>query len=397
MAVDKSTDTKILNVLHSTVAGSNKLAHADEIYDEEYADGEKNQHDINDLLRKAINDEVKRATEKDTAHDTSINANTEAITAESTKRQQDDTTLDGKITAEVDARQKADDALSKRIDSINSAYIFVASVDDLDGVRNYPKTANVAVKSGSVFNIANAFTLDNKEYGAGTNVAVNTNVEADAVIEDVNIDPLGGAFDASAINSDIDALRQVVYTNHIWTNVSVKPSVGYKDEETEITLEYSSGINGATDLEPTYVVKKNGKEVQLESGSKEKLTANVDYEVTGTLAGVSKVQHGYFTVYYPIYTFASTTDTITAIPEGAVKQPVASTPAGKTYDYPKVADASYLCIAVPDGMKVNGGSSGGYDAGFVSAGTIEVDGKGNYNVYRTNLAQSAGDYSILFK
>lgn len=42
--VDKSKDTKILNTLHSTVAGSNKLAHADEVYldgyDENTASGE---------------------------------------------------------------------------------------------------------------------------------------------------------------------------------------------------------------------------------------------------------------------------------------------------------------------------------------------------------------------
>lgn len=47
MAIDKSKDTRILNTLHAS-ATDGKLAHADEIFDEEYSGGNKSQHDINE-------------------------------------------------------------------------------------------------------------------------------------------------------------------------------------------------------------------------------------------------------------------------------------------------------------------------------------------------------------
>lgn len=53
MAVNKSSDTKILNTLHATLVGG-KLAHADEIFDEEWSGGERNQHDINAELKTKI-------------------------------------------------------------------------------------------------------------------------------------------------------------------------------------------------------------------------------------------------------------------------------------------------------------------------------------------------------
>lgn len=197
--------------------------------------------------------------------------------------------------------------------------------------------------------------------------------------------------------SKIDSAIKVVYSNHIYTNVSVSPNIGFKGENTPVTLTFYSGINGSSGLTPTYTVKKNGTVVNLVSGAKESLSQYTDYEVTGSLGGVSRSGHAYFNAYYPIYTFTATTNTVTAIPDNATKQAVANTPAGRTYSYNNIPGGSYLYIAVPDGMSVNGGSSGGYDAGFTSAGTINVTGKGTYKIYRTGNAQDPGNYSILFR
>lgn len=528
MAVDKSKDTKILNVLHSTVAGSNKLAHADEIYDEEWSGGEKNQHDINAELKTAIDtagststdaikaesDRAKAAEQKLTedlaAEVTRAKAaektNADAVTAEATRAQAAEKanadaivaldtvtakrtggklvwtegvnyvganpslrggieTLDGKVKENADAiaketadrkaadkvnsdaiakevtdrtnadnalqtaldtektdranadrtlqtnidneaaaRKAADDALSARIDNINAAYQYVASVNTLDDVKNYTMgDTGKAVRNGSVFNVVGKFVIGGKTYDAGTNVAINKDFAKGTAITEDAIDPLGGSFDTSALDADIAALRQVVYTNHAWVNVSVSPAAGYKGENTDVTLTYSAGINGSTGLTPTFAVKKNGTAATLASGVKETLNADTTYEVTATLGGVSKQGSAKFSTFYPVYTFTAKTARVDAIPEGAIKQAVTSTPSGKTYAYAGVADGSFLYIAVPAGMTVNGGTSGGYDAGFLeqdakdNVKTIAVDGKGTYSVYRTNLAQSAGDYSILFK
>lgn len=48
--VDKTNDTVILNTLHSAVSGTNKLVHADEVYDEGFSTGENNQSTINSYL-----------------------------------------------------------------------------------------------------------------------------------------------------------------------------------------------------------------------------------------------------------------------------------------------------------------------------------------------------------
>lgn len=200
--------------------------------------------------------------------------------------------------------------------------------------------------------------------------------------------------------SDQDTLRQIVYTNHIWTAVSVSPNVGFKGEQTSVTLNYSSGITGSTGLTPQYVVKKNGTTVQLASGSKETLTDSTTYAVTGSLGGVSKDNTAYFNAYYPIYTFASSDATIKALPGDATKYSTA-VPAPNITVSTVLAANQYFCIAIPDGMKLSGAqtnsAAGSAPAKMVAMGDITITGKGTYHCYRSSMTQVAGTYSITYK
>lgn len=158
---------------------------------------------------------------------------------------------------------------------------------------------------------------------------------------------------STATQAALSTLQKTVYQNHIWTNVSVTPNIGYKGEATEVTLNYSSGITGASGLTPSYKVKKNDTAVTLVSGGKEAITDNTTYEVTGTLGGVSKTASTAFKAYYPIYSFASGSNAVTTVPENAVKNPVRSTPVGATYNY-SITSNAYLYLAFPNGMSING-------------------------------------------
>lgn len=199
-----------------------------------------------------------------------------------------------------------------------------------------------------------------------------------------------------AMQTDTDDLRKVVYANHIYTNVSVSPNIGYKGENTEVTLTYNSGITQAQGLTPTYVVKKNGTEVTLASGAKETLTDTTTYAVTGSMGGVSKDGQATFNAYYPIYTFSSNNASVTALPDNATKQPVRSTPVGATYSI-TATNGDYLYLICPNTMSISGATIGGFDAAFIANGTIEVADKGTYNMYRTDKTQTAGTYNLLFK
>lgn len=192
-------------------------------------------------------------------------------------------------------------------------------------------------------------------------------------------------------------LIRTVYTNHVYASITVKPSMIYKNEATEVTINYSGGITGSKEV-PEFTVKKNGVPVEMKDGGTETLILNdatnsVKYVVTASAGGVSKSADATVYSYWPVYTFSSKSDNIDAIPDTAKKEAVMSSPKGKTFTF-NVNQDEYIYMAMPDGMSINGGTSSGFDVGLKYNKDITVLDKGVYHIYRTMQKQDAGTYNI---
>lgn len=293
--------------------------------------------------------------------------------------------------------------LDKRLNNISSAYQFVASVDTIDALKNYTMgDKGKDVKNGSVFNVTQKFTLSDMEYGAGTNVAVNATVARGTAITDDQLDPLGGMFDSTAINSAIQSLQNIVYANHAWANFGAYPNIIEKDIDTKVNISWSAGMSGYPAATLDFKVKKEG--VDWASGptagsKKDTIKNTTTYTMVATVAGVPINKSVQVIAYYPIYIFTSQADIVTAIPENAIKAPIKSSPNNITQSI-TTAQNDYVYIACPSSMAKSmqiqiGGT--GMPANMTALdGTIAVTGKGNYKVYRTGSPQAAGTQSYRF-
>lgn len=198
----------------------------------------------------------------------------------------------------------------------------------------------------------------------------------------------------------MDALRKTVYSNHVYANITVRPTVIYKNEPAQVTITYNGGITGSEE-KPEYIIKKQGIVTQIASGDKDTIILDNDvdkmkYSMEVKVGGISKTVGATVSAYWPIYTFGSGEDKITAIPTTAKKEAATDNPIGKTYTF-TVKQDEYIYIAVPTGMSINGGTSSNFDVGLKFNTDIQVLQKGLYHVYRTNKRQDAGTYSITMK
>lgn len=307
-------------------------------------------------------------------------------------------TLDGALYAETQRATTAETALGKRIDGIASAYQFVGTVADKDALLNY--SVDHDIRTGDVVNVTAAIELNGQKFSEGSNFAsLVTKAKGAATTED-NWDALGGTFNTDGLDNQLTALKKVVYTNHFITNISVTPNIGYKGENTDVTINYNAGVAAATDTKITFVVTENNKEVQLASGTKKALQDTTTYNVTASdsTTEAKSTANVTYNAYYPVYTFTSTEDTVDAIPEGAIKQPVTDTPVGKTYTYTIADNNAYLYIAMPVGMVITDATLSGYGVGLTQVtDKLAVENKGNYLVYRSNNLIVPGTYNLTFK
>lgn len=151
MAVDKSKDTKILNTLHSTISGTNKLAHADEIYDEEFVEGNYNQHKINEILYNKT-----AGTQTDLAA---------KIEAETNRAKAAESTLTNNLNAEINNRKAGDTALQTAINTEKSR----AEAAEQD-IRNKYLPLTGGTTTGSI----NAHAANDIQFGLQTDAGTDS-------------------------------------------------------------------------------------------------------------------------------------------------------------------------------------------------------------------------------
>lgn len=293
--------------------------------------------------------------------------------------------------------------LDKRLNNIGSAYQFIASVDTINALKNYTMGDNgKEVKNGSVFNVTQKFTLSDMEYGAGTNVAVNATVAKGTAITDDQLDPLGGMFDSTKLNDAIESLQNIVYANHAWANFGANPNIIEKGIDIKVNISWSAGMNGYPDATLDFKVKKEGADWAsgTKGGSKEDtIKDTTNYTMVATVEGVPINKSVSVNAYYPIYMFTSQADTVTAIPSNAIKAPIKSSPTNITQSI-TTAQGDYVYITCPStmakSMQIQIGSTGLPANMTALDGTIAVTGKGDYKVYRTGSPQAAGTQSYKF-
>lgn len=310
-----------------------------------------------------------------------------------------------KISMAIGKLEKKSDTLKSRIDNINSAYQFVASVDTINKVISYPKDANVQVRKGSVFNILSKFTVNGNVYEAGTNVAINDTFNAGATIPETSIDALGGSFDTSKLDERMDSLQNIIYTNHASAGISVNPSMIYRDENAQVSVSWWAKLAGLDDAKITYTVTKDdtpfatGDQKNSGSPKNDTITKSTHYTLTANVEGVNMTRDVWVNAYYPIYTFTSASDKVTEIPQGATKQPVSNTAAIRGVKYSLQQD-EYFYIAYPDTMgdiSSNFVGNSTLPGGLTKLDKIAVLNKGNYKVFRCNQPQAKSDIEIRFQ
>lgn len=453
MAVDKSKDIKILSTLHAT-ATDGKLAHADEIFIDGYnsntatgdvTEGDNVESAIKKLALKSAGNSTDITNALNTINNYTVNGKkissnpvlqgSDVIVNENYSLPSPDSDisilptdtvyqaiskLDLKTNNTIKRVDTADgninnltnnyNTLKDRLDNINSAYQFIASVDSLDKLKSYPVDNNTQVRNGAVFNVNAAFTLGGKPYPAGTNVAVNATVAAGTAITDAQLDPLGGQVDVSAITGDIDSLRKVVYNNHASAWISVSPNVIFKGTDTNVNVSWGASLQGLDNPKINYIVKKGDSPFYPDAVTREEFPAlitskadsvndNTTYNLTATVEGVNLTRSASVTAVYPIY-YKSEPGDVTALPDGAVQYANPVTSANVTVTY-NPSSTCYLYIFIPDSMSITiaqfNSASGNSPLPITRQGNITIDGKGTYKVYRSAMRQVAGSYSVTYK
>lgn len=252
---------------------------------------------------------------------------------------------------------------------------------------------------------------------AGTMEVKNNTLEIDIPTNIKTLtSPSLTALDTKITKTDqsVSTLANVVYANHMAISAGFTPSTGYTGEKQEVKITYSASITGMPNLEFTYTVyqnKGNNNLVEIipqpANNSTVTLSRGVVWRIVPSIKGNDSVQVAgkdiYYSTYYPIYTFVSTTSKIASLPDLFEKQSPVSTPKNQTYTYQDVPANNYLYIAFPSTMSVSDATSDGYSVGLVEQDandqgvkTITLDSI-TYKVYRTGKPQSAGNYSLTFK
>lgn len=202
--------------------------------------------------------------------------------------------------------------------------------------------------------------------------------------------------DVNTMNSTLEFIKQIVLSGNAKVTIGVNPTVIEKGVNSNVSVAWQGTLGNAT-VDIQYTVYKNNVQWAISGTSKQDtINDSTTYKVVAIIEGINVQATATVNAYYPIYTFISTQDSITAIPDGATKQNIVSTPRGQTYNYLVRDQNSYLYIVIPNTMSINDATSAGYSVGMQSIGTINVSGKGVYKVYRTTQKIVMGSYSLLF-
>lgn len=254
-----------------------------------------------------LQNEIDRSTQVDTQHTNAINKEVQdrkdaiatevsdrnaAILVETNRAKAKEEELDNKITNHTAATNaalalkadKSDTYTKSQVDAkLSGAY----KVKGSSTFENLPTEGNVV---GDVYNITNAFDLDDKHYDPGTNV----------VWTEEGWDPLSGSFDTTAIEGDIqdvanDLAQEIL--DRTQADTAINNSISSLSNRVKVNEDKLTIINGnesttgsianAIKQAKSYTDTTVTAEQNRAQGAEQKLTSDLSSEVARATAAES--------------------------------------------------------------------------------------------------------------
>lgn len=200
------------------------------------------------------------------------------------------------------------------------------------------------------------------------------------------------------IQGDLQDIYEVLYTQHSQVSLSVSPTIIEKGIPTNITARWSTKFNNKSTT-PDSLQLKSGDTVLVGDKNVKTFTESISdtkpYSAVAVMKGVTKTAGVTISAYYPIYyggsskTALTSTDVLGFTKHSSIK----SNPKG-SYSF-QVNSGQYAWICVPSGMVINKVTSNGFGVPMESLAVVAVDGKGNYNCYRSSETFISGMFNCV--
>lgn len=306
--IDSDELNTSLSALNSKIVKEAETARAAETELSNAITTEKNRAEsAENTISTSLSNEISRSTEIDTQHTNAINKEIQdrkdaittevndrnaAILVETNRAKAKEEELDNKITDHTNATNaalalkadKSDTYTKSQVDAkLSGAY----KVKGSSTFENLPTEGNVV---GDVYNITNAFDLDDKHYDPGTNV----------VWTEEGWDPLSGSFDTTAIEGDIqdvanDLAQEIL--DRTQADTAINNSVSSLSNRVKVNEDKLTIINGnesttgsianAIKQAKSYTDTTVTAEQNRAQGAEQKLTSDLSSEVARATAAES--------------------------------------------------------------------------------------------------------------
>lgn len=306
--IDSDELNTSLSALNSKIVKEAETARAAETELSNAITTEKNRAEsAENTISTRLSNEISRSTEIDTQHTNAINKEIQdrkdaittevndrnaAILVETNRAKAKEEELDNKITDHTNATNaalalkadKSDTYTKSQVDAkLSGAY----KVKGSSTFENLPTEGNVV---GDVYNITNAFDLDDKHYDPGTNV----------VWTEEGWDPLSGSFDTTAIEGNIqdvaDDLAQEIL-DRTQADTTINNSVSSLSNRVKVNEDKLTIINGnesttgsianAIKQAKSYTDTTVTAEQTRAQGAEQKLTSDLSSEIARATAAES--------------------------------------------------------------------------------------------------------------
>lgn len=306
--IDSDELNTSLSALNSKIVKEAETARAAETELSNAITTEKNRAEsAENTISTSLSNEISRSTEIDTQHTNAINKEIQdrkdaittevndrnaAILVETNRAKAKEEELDNKITDHTNATNaalalkadKSDTYTKSQVDAkLSGAY----KVKGSSTFENLPTEGNVV---GDVYNITNAFDLDDKHYDPGTNV----------VWTEEGWDPLSGSFDTTAIEGNIqdvanDLAQEIL--DRTQADTAINNSVSSLSNRVKVNEDKLTIINGnesttgsianAIKQAKSYTDTTVTAEQTRAQGAEQKLTSDLSSEIARATAAES--------------------------------------------------------------------------------------------------------------
>lgn len=203
-----------------------------------------------------------------------------------------------------------------------------------------------------------------------------------------------------SISNDFAAIYEIMYNQHASVSISsnVSGNIIEKGVPRQVTINWNYVFNNKSTT-PDSLQLKSGNTVLVGDKNVKTFTESISdtkpYSAVAVMKGVTKTAGVTISAYYPIYyggsskTALTSTDVLGFTKHSSIK----SNPKG-SYSF-QVNSGQYAWICVPNGMVINKVTSNGFGVPMESLAVVAVDGKGNYNCYRSSETFISGMFNCV--